>query len=336
MAEPALRYAVVGCSGVGRIHADGVRAADGVELVAGVDLDGAAAHEFAEEYDAAGFSDLETAVEAANLDAISVCTPNGTHSGIVAEAADLGLDVLCEKPLDITGERIDDMIAACEAAGVTLSGVFQRRTHPGAQRARRAVAEGELGSLVLADAGVRWHRSQAYYDSAEWRGTREMDGGVLLNQAIHTIDMLGWLGGDIERVSANLGTLARDIGVEDTAVIDLRFESGTLGSVRATTAAHTNHPVTLDLTGENGSLRLRGEEIDAFETTDGSVTLDIEKRPEWGVAHAKQIQEFVNALREGREPMVPATEARKAVDVILAAYESDERGESVAVAEIRE
>lgn len=336
MADTPLRYAVVGCSGVGRTHAVGIRAAEGVELVAGVDLDGEVAREFAAEYGVAGFTDLETAVTEENLDAVSVCTPSGTHSDIVTEAAALGLDVLCEKPLDVTAERVNEMVAACNEAGVALSGVFQRRTHPGAQRAKQAVVESELGSLVLADVGVRWHRSQEYYDSADWRGTREMDGGVLLNQAIHGIDMLQWLGGGVERVSADLGTLARDIGVEDTAIIDVRFSSGALGQIRATTAAHTDHPVALDLTGEDGSLRLRGEEIDSFETTDGPVAVDTEDRPEWGVAHAKQIQEFVNALREGREPPIPATEARKAVDVVLAAYAADDRGEPVAVAEIRE
>ncbi|WP_049901373.1 Gfo/Idh/MocA family protein [Halococcus agarilyticus] len=336
MSGEPLRYAVVGCSGIGRTHADGVRAADGVELVAGVDLDDAAAREFAATYDVVGTTDLTAAVEKLAIDAVSVCTPSGTHSSIVRECADLGLDVLCEKPLDVTAERVNGMIAACERADVTLSGIFQRRTHPGAQRARQAVTAGDLGSLVLATVDVRWHRSQEYYDSADWRGTREMDGGVLMNQAIHGIDMLGWLGGGVERVSADLDTLARDIEVPDTAVIDVRLGSGALGQIRATTAAHTDHPITLELTGERGSLRLQRDEIDAFETTDGPMAVDVDDRPEWGVGHTTQIQEFVDSLHEGREPMVPANEARRAVDVVLAAYESDERGEPVAVAEIRE
>ena len=335
MAESPLRYAVVGCSGIGCLHAEGVQAAEGVVLAAGVDLDGAAAREFATEYDVTGFTDLETARNEANLDAISVCTPSGTHSEIVVAAADLGLDVLCEKPLDVTAERMDEMIAAADHSGITLSGIFQRRTHPGAQRARQAIDDDELGPLVLADVGVRWHRSQDYYDSADWRGTRAMDGGVLMNQAIHGIDMLGWLGGGIERVSADLRTLARDIEVEDTAVINVQFGSGALGQIRATTTAHQSHPVTLDLTGETGSLRLLEEEVDSFEGPEGPVAVDLDDRPEWGGGHAKQIQEFVNSLQQNREPMVPADEARKAVDVILAAYASDERDEPVDVDEIR-
>ena len=344
MSQASLHYAVVGCSGVGRTHADGVRAADGVELIAGVDHDNGAAREFADEYDIAGFTDLETAVEEAEIDAVSVCTPSGTHSSIVRECAGLELDVLCEKPLDVTAERVNAMITACEEAGVTLAGIFQRRAHPGARRAKRAVTEGDLGSLVLAAVDVRWHRSSEYYDSAEWRGTREMDGGVLMNQAIHGIDMLGWLGGDIERVSADLATLAHDIEVPDTAVINVRLGSGALGQIHATTAAHATqpdaaqatHPVTVDLTGRDGSLRLERDEIDSFETSEGAIAVDVDDRPEFGVAHATQIQNFVDSLHEDREPMVPASEARKAVDVILAAYESDERGEPVDIVEIRE
>jgi len=276
------------------------------------------------------------AVTETGIDIVSVCTPSGTHSSIVRRCADLEVDVLCEKPLDITVERVNGMIAACEEADVTLAGVFQRRTHPGVRRAKEAVAAGELGPLVIADVDVRWHRSQEYYDSADWRGTRAMDGGVLMNQAIHSIDLLGWLGGDIECVSANLGTLARNLEVPDTAVIDVRLGTGMLGTIRATTAAHTDHPVALELTGEDGALQLQGDDIESFETTDGSVAVAVDDRPEWGVGHAKQIQEFIDALHEGHGPMVPAAEARKAVDVILAAYEPNARGEAVDVAEIRE
>lgn len=344
MSQESLHYAVVGCSGVGRTHADGVRDADGVELVAGVDLDDDAAREFTEEYDVAGFTDLETAVEEAGIDAVSVCTPSGTHSSIVVECAGLGLDVLCEKPLDVTAERVNEMVAACEEADATLAGIFQRRTHPGARRAKQAIAEGEFGSLVLAAVDVRWHRSQEYYDRAEWRGTRAMDGGVLMNQAIHGIDMLGWLGGGVGRVSADLATLAHDIEVPDTAVINVRLGSGALGQIRATTAAHgtepdaaqATHPVALDLTGRDGSLRLVRDEIESFETSEGPVEVDLDDRSEFGVGHTMQTQDFVDSLHENREPMVPASEARKAVDVILAAYESDERDEPVDIAEIRE
>jgi UDP-N-acetyl-2-amino-2-deoxyglucuronate dehydrogenase len=335
MTGSPLRYGIVGCSGVGNTHAKSIAAADGVDLVAGIDLDESAAAEFAERHDTVAYTDLEAAIKEAGVEAVSICTPSGTHASLVVECAELGLDVLCEKPLDVTTARVNRMIAACKDADVTLAGIFQRRTHPGVRRAREAVVGDELGPLVLADVAVSWQRSQEYYDSAEWRGTREMDGGVMMNQAIHGIDMLQWLGGGVERVSADLDTLAHDIGVEDTAVVNLRFHSGARGQIRATTAAHEDHPVTLSLTGEHGSIRLEDESFKRFETRDGTVEFDTE-RAEYGVGHERQVQDFVNAIRESREPLVPAREARKAVDVILAAYASDERGEPVTVTEIRE
>ena len=335
MTGPPLRYGIVGCSGVGNTHARSVVAADDVELAAGIDLDRSAAGEFAERYDTDAYTDLEAATEEVRIEAVSICTPSGTHASLVAECAELGLDVLCEKPLDVTADRVNRMIAACEDADVTLAGIFQRRTHPDVRHARKAVVSDDLGPLVLANVAVPWQRSQEYYDSAKWRGTREMDGGVMMNQAIHGIDMLQWLGGGVERVSADLDTLAHDIGVEDTAVVNLRFHSGARGQIRATTAAHVDQPVALSLTGEHGSIRLEDESFERFETRAGPVEFSTE-RPERGVGHMRQVQDFVDAIRENREPLVPAREARKAVDVILAAYASDERGEPVTVAELRE
>ena len=335
MTEELLRYAIVGCSSIGDEHAKSVKSANGVELVAGVDLDESAVREFAERHGTVPYTELESAVKENEIDAVSVCTPSGTHADVVVDCADLGVNVLCEKPLDVKAERVNRMIDACEDANVTLAGIFQRRTYPGARRAREAVVDGELGPLVLGDVAVAWERSQSYYDGAEWRGTREMDGGVLMNQAIHGIDLLQWIGGGIDRVSADLDTLAHEINVEDTAVINVRFESGALGQIRATTAAHVDHPVTVNVTGERGSLQIAREEVERFETVDGPVAFDA-KRPERGVGHKKQVQDFVDALRDGREPMVPGTEARKAVDIILAAYESDERDRPVTIAEVRD
>lgn len=334
MTGTPLRYGVVGCSGVGNTHATSVAEADDVELIAGIDLDESEAQEFAERHDVTPFTDLETAATEADIDAVSVCTPSGTHSDVVSQCADLGLDVLCEKPLDVKADRVNRMIDACDDARVTLAGIFQRRMYPGARRAREAVKEGEIGPLVLGNVTVAWERSQEYYDSADWRGTREMDGGVLMNQAIHGIDLLQWIGGGVERVSADLGTLAHDIDVEDTAVINLQFTSGALGQIRATTAAHKDHLISVDVTGEHGSLRIEREEVERFETVDGPVDFDVE-RPERGVGHTNQVQDFVDAVREGREPRIPGREARKAIDIILAAYKSDEQERPVDVSEIR-
>jgi len=335
---------VVGCAGIGPTHAEAVRSVEGAELVACADLDADAASEFADEYDCAAYTDVGEMVADAGVDAVSVCTPSGTHADVTVEAARAGAHVLCEKPLDVYAERIDRMISVCEEEGATLAGVFQKRTHESAQRAKRAVEDGEVGELVLGDASVKWFRSQGYYDSGGWRGTRDMDGGVLMNQAIHNVDKLQWLAGGVEAVRAATGRLARELECEDTAAIALEFENGALGTISATTATKGGAD-RIELNGTDGSVVLGPEGIREFEVGTGEESdygAETESRDlvvddeEWGAAHAAVVRDFVEAVEEGREPMVPAREAREAVDVVLAAYESAERGERVALDEIRD
>jgi predicted dehydrogenase len=339
-----LRYAIVGCAGIGPTHADAVERVEDAELVACADLDLDAAGEFAEEYDCVAYTDTAEMVADADVDAVSVCTPSGTHADVTVEAARAGAHVLCEKPLDVYADRIDRMISVCEDEGATLAGVFQKRTHESAQRAKRAVEDGEIGDLVLGDAHVKWFRSQGYYDSGGWRGTRDMDGGVLMNQAIHNIDKLQWLAGGVEAVQATTGRLARDLECEDTAAITLEFESGALGTISATTATKGGTD-RVELNGTDGSISLGPEGMRAFEVGTGEESeygAETESRDlvaddeEWGVAHTAVVRDFADAIETGSEPMAPAREAREAVDVILAAYESAERGERVELAEIRD
>lgn len=339
-----LRYGIVGCAGIGNTHADAVRAADGAELVACADVDDDAARQFSEDHDVPNhYADVSEMIADADVDAVSVCTPSGTHADVTIEAAEAGAHVLCEKPLDVYTERVDAMIDACDAAGVTLAGVFQERFDPHVRRAKRAVEEGELGQLVLGETSVEWFRSQSYYDSGGWRGTRDMDGGVLMNQAIHSIDTLQWLMGGVADVAAFADALARDLECEDTAAIALRFENGALGTIRATTATKGGADRTR-INGSAGTLALdnRGSGIVEFEVGTGEesrYSAETDSREVEGVphpcgsGHEGVVQDFVTALREGRDPEVPAAEARTAVDLILAAYESSETGERVAVGE---
>lgn len=330
-----IRYGIIGCSGVGTTHADGVVQTVGAELVAAADLSGDARREFADTYDCDAYEDHVEMIRNADLDAVSICTPSGTHADVAVSSLETGVNVLCEKPLDVTLERVDRILEAAESSDGTLSGIFQRRLQPGPKRAKEVIDAGELGDVVLADVAVKWYRTQEYYDQADWRGTYDMDGGVLMNQAIHGIDLLSWLVGDVKTVDAELRTLARDIEVEDTAVINLEFENGALGQIEATTVTQPEHPVSLEVNGESGSLRLRDAAIDRFETADGPVSADV-TADEWDEYHAAQIEAYVDALEAGTEPPFPAREAQKAVDVVFAAYESDARGEPVDVAELRD
>ena len=340
----SLRYGVVGCAGIGNTHAEAVAAVDGADLVACADLDADAAAAFADDHDVARtFEDPAAMVAEADIDAASVCTPSGTHAGVVTDLAEAGAHVLCEKPLDVTAERVDRMVAACDGAGVTLAGVFQRRFDPTVRRAKRAVDDGEIGRPVLADTHLKWFRPQAYYDSAGWRGTREMDGGAFMNQGIHSLDALQWIMGGVESVRAETGTLARDLECEDTGAMVLRFENGAVGTVAVTTATKGGTDRT-EINGTEGSLALAddGAEIrlgTGEETLWGAETesraLDSDPH-DAGPGHEGVVRDFADAVREGREPEAPAREARAAVDIVLAAYRSAETGERVALDEVRD
>lgn len=335
MLDDDLRYGVVGCAGMGTNHADGVRAADGATLAACADVVEGYAREFAESYDVEPYRDpAEMAVEA-DLDAVSVCTPNGTHADIVEELAAAGVDVLCEKPLDVTPDRVDRMVDACEREGVLLAGIFQRRTLGGARLTNDAVADGRLGDVILGDVQVKWHRKPSYYEEASWRGTADLDGGILLTQALHGIDLLQWIVGDVVRVAADLKTLHHDVDVPDTAVASLEFADGTMGTVSASTAVYPQSPITVQVHGTEGTIRWHEDAIDEYTTVDGPDEVEPTDFP-LGRGITGQVRDFVRALREDREPMVPAAEARRALDVVFAATAATEREEWVDVSEFRD
>lgn len=344
MNEP-IRHGIIGCAGIGNSHAEAVKTATGVELVACADVDTDASAAFASEHGiSATYTDPGEMIADSDVDAVSVCTPSGTHADLVVEAAEAGAHVLCEKPLDVYADRVNRMVETCENEGVTLAGVFQRRFEPDVRRAKRAMREGDLGDPILGDTAVKWFRSQPYYDSSGWRGTRDMDGGCLMNQGIHEIDKLQWLMGGVESVTALTDTLARDLDCEDTAAIALRFENGALGTIEVTTAVKGGADRT-EINGTDGSLALRDSSIVDFQVGTGEEThygaetesreVDGDQHP-CGTGHVAVVQDFVTALREGREPEVPAREARIAVDIILAAYRSAETGERVTLESIRD
>ncbi|WP_266082953.1 Gfo/Idh/MocA family protein [Haladaptatus caseinilyticus] len=340
----SLRYGIIGCIGIGQTHGQAVQNADGVELVACADVVPENGQSFAEEFECAAYTDTTEMIEDANIDAVSVCTPSGTHSRVVTEVAEAGADVLCEKPLDVFADRMDRMITACNNAGVTLAGVFQRRYDPAALRVKSAIAEGDLGKVVLGDTAVKWFRSQEYYDSGDWRGTRKMDGGVLMNQAIHMIDRLCWLVGDVEEVWATVDNVDRRLDCEDTAAIAVRFANGALGTIEGTTAVKGGLTRT-EVNGTEGSITIEEDDVSHFEVGTGeesfySPETEIQdvvgKVSPLGEGHEAVVQDFVNALHEGRRPAVTGQEARSPVDLILAAYAAAERGEPVSPADVRE
>jgi len=341
--ERTYKFGIVGCGVIAPWHAEAIARTEGAELVAVCDIDRARAEALAEKYGVTEvYTDYEKMMEREDLDIVNICVYSGRHAEVGIAAAQAGKHILCEKPIDITLERIDALINAADEAGVKLGVIFQRRTSPHSCVVKEAIAQGKLGHLILCDTYLKYHRSHEYYASAGWRGTWELDGGgCLMNQGVHGIDLLQWLVGvPVTSVFGRTGTLARNIEVEDTAVAVLTFRNGALGVIEGTTSlVAPGLPTRHDLHGERGTIVLTDKGIERWdvEGEEGQIP-QVEAETVGGTAdpraigmrgHILQVQDMVAAVRENRDPMVPGREARKAVEIILAIYRSAQTGEVV-------
>lgn len=340
MKNGAVRFAILGCGRISTSHLDAIKNAPGAELAAVCDIDEEKARHAALQYGLKQwYTHFEDMLCKEAIDVVCICTPSGMHCEHTVIAAKAGKHVLCEKPLDVTREKVDRMIHACSEAKVFLGGIFQRRTNLAAINTRNAIQTGKLGRIVMASASLNYYRDQEYYDSASWRGTWELDGGgALMNQGIHGIDMLQWMVGDIESVFARCATLVRHIEVEDTAVASVKFKNGALGVIKGATSVYPGQDTIFTIHGEKGTISLGDKGFYAWDITDLN-----EKPPEAGdgfggtncgwsatnSGHIRLIQDMVKAVRNGTEPMIPGTEARKAVDLVLAIYESSRTGKEI-------
>ncbi len=333
----------VGLVGAGTIsanHVAALRTVPEARLVAVAEPREEAGRTLAEENGATWYPEIDGLLARSGADVIILGTPSGMHPDQATLAAQAGKHVITEKPMAITLDGADRMIAACRDAGVTLSCIFQNRFTRDAVRLKRAVEQGRLGRPVLGNAFVHWNRPQEYYTSAGgWRGTYELDGGgALMNQSIHTIDLLQWILGPVEEVSAYTGTLARQIEAEDTASVTLRFASGALGGIQGSTSAHRSRPARVEIIGTDGAAVLEGAQLTAWEPVGDSDPLSAEDvarshEPEegepWARSHETQFRLIFEALRDGTVPPVPGEEARNALELILAIYASARTGERV-------
>jgi len=327
-----LRWGIVGCGNIAAFHARALRELDGVQIAACTDTSAERARRFAAEWETKACPTLDSLFQA-NLDAISVCTPNATRSEVVLAAIDRHVHVITEKPIGISLESIDEMIEAADRRGVLLGCIVQTRFGDAEQKLRELVDNEALGRLVLGEADVRWQRSQEYYDSGSWRGTWEFEGGgALINQAIHTIDLLQWYVGPVKRIGGVAATLARRIEVEDTAGAVLEFQSGAVGVIKGTTSIAPGFPRRLGLYGSRASAELVGEDLLLYdeETPNGRVLVadrsagrtDSDPLAFPHENHRRQLVDFISAMVEGRAPLVDGREARKPVEIILAIYQA--------------
>jgi len=343
-----VRFGIIGTGVIGPWHAQAIEACEDAELVAVADIALDKAKALAKEHGgAACYADFREMVVSDDVDAVSICTPSGLHGDAAIAAAQAGKHVLCEKPLEITVEKIDAMIDAAKQNNVKLGGVFQWRTYPVSLKAREAVQSGALGKMVLGDAYLKYYRSQAYYDSAGWRGTWQFDGGgALMNQGVHGIDLLLWIMGDVESVFGRTAPLLREIEVEDTAVAALKFKSGAFGVIEGTTSSNPGEESMLALHGDKGTIIMtesrflrwevaeeegeHAQEQEEMKQVEGETKTGVSDPTEIGIrGHMIQVADMVKAIKEDGEPMVTGASARKSVQLITAIYESSRTGQEI-------
>lgn len=322
---------LVGIGMIAGVQAEAIKRLSTTRLVAVCTRDAGRAKEFAAQYGVTPYTDYQKFLAHPELDLVSVCTPSGTHADLGIEAAAAGRHVLVEKPIEVNLARADALIEACDRHGVKLGVIFQSRFLPSVQAIREAVEGGRLGRLMLADAFVKWFREPQYYAPGSWHGTLALDGGgALINQAIHTVDLLRWIVGPVERVAAFKGALRYPhLEGEDTLVASLRFANGALGMIEAATSAKPGFKRRLELSGERGTIILEGDSIATWavdgeeppplvseQLTDGSANpaaISCE-------GHRRQIAEMVESIAADRPPLLDGREGRKSLQLVEAIY----------------
>ena len=342
-----LKWGIIGCGVIAPWHADSVRDSEYADLVAVCDSDQEKGKAFAEQHgDAAFYADYRQMLREGGLDVVSICTPSGLHSEMTIAAAEAGVHVLCEKPMAITVPQMDAMMEAVEKAGTKLEVIFQRRTYKMTQIVRDAIQSGVLGQMTLGDAYLKYYRSPAYYESADWRATWALDGGgALMNQGVHGIDVLVWVMGDVESVYAKAEAKVRDIEVEDTCAAVVTFKSGAFGVIEGTTSSNPGEPTTFHFHGEKGTIILNDKGIVKWAVaedksvvaqndpekcvTRASQSATSDPKSIGRAGHLAQVNDLCQAIQEDRDPMITAASARKAVELILGIYESARTGQEV-------
>jgi predicted dehydrogenase len=359
-----MRFALVGCGVIAPTHVRALRDLQGrAELVVCSDVVPERAEALAAEFGitAAPYADV---LADPTIDAVTVCTPSGLHAEVGVPALLAGKHVIVEKPMEVTVEACDRLLEAQATSGATLAVISQHRFDTASQAVKVALDDGELGRLVLAEARVPWYRTQEYYDSGEWRGTYALDGGgALMNQGVHTLDLLRWICGPVQRVFATARTAAHErIEVEDVVCATLEFANGAVGTLMATTSAYPGFPASLSVHGTAGGAVIEGDRLKTLAVVGGesrggetahahavqvatggtrAATAAVDQavreaaqepaQDAWGRAHSAQLLDFVEAAEQGRRPLVDGPEGRHAVELVRAVYESARTGAPVSL-----
>jgi UDP-N-acetyl-2-amino-2-deoxyglucuronate dehydrogenase len=339
-----IHVGLIGAGNISSTHARAAAAIPGVAIAGVYAPTRAHAETLAAAHGSVAHETLDSLLDSRPLDLVVIGSPSGLHAEHGIAAARRGIHVLVEKPIDVTASRADALVAEAERARVRLGVIFQDRLKPDVQRARALVAQQRLGRPILAAAQVKWYRPPEYYAGSRWRGTQALDGGgALMNQGIHTVDLLLWLFGPVRRVYARTAALLHSIEVEDTAVAAIEFASGALGTIEAATSAYPGYSRRIELTGANGTIVVDGDRLARIDLEQGAVPLFREAADEKGVrspsasspvvadasAHQRVIEDFIRAIRSRTAPCCDGREGRRSVALIEAIYHSSRTGQAV-------
>ena len=337
-----LKFALVGCGRIAKRHSEllGFDQIRGAKLVAVCDNVVDKAIKIAGQFGISSYEDMDKMMISESIDVVVVLTPSGLHAEHVVNLSKYGKHIMVEKPMALTIEDTEDMISACDVNHIKLFVIKQNRFNVPVVKLKETLDSGRFGKLTLGTVRVRWARHQAYYDQDSWRGTWSMDGGVLTNQASHHVDMLEWMMGDVESVFAKISTALADVETEDTAIVTLKFKSGALGIIEATTAARpTNLEGSISILGENGTVVVGGVAVNEIQTWtfedkqdgDSDVLEKFSVNPPnvYGFGHQAYYEHVVNCIESGSANLVDGLQGRKSIELISAIYESAETGKEV-------
>ena len=336
-----IRFGLLGCGAIAKRHAEILASKSiGAMLNAVCDVNESRARAFAKKYNVPAFHDITTMMQSGTVDAVTVLTPSGLHAQHVEELARFRQVIVVEKPMALTLEAADRMVAACDRYGARLFVVKQNRFNRPIIALKKALDNGRFGKLVMGTIRVRWCRPQSYYDADAWRGTWAYDGGVLANQASHHIDLLEWLMGPVDSVTAISSHALARIEAEDTAAAIMRFRNGAIGIIEATTATRPRDlEGSLSILGERGSVVIGGCAANELKTwaftepapEDATVLQEFGNNPEhpYGFGHAAYYEHVVTCLKNNQPPLVDGSEGRKSLALITAIYESIETGREI-------
>ena len=349
-----IHVGLIGAGNISETHARAASAIPGVAIAGVYAPTRAHAERLAAQYGATAHASLDQFLVHRPLDLVAIGSPSGLHAEHGIAAAQRGIHVLVEKPIDVTTARADALIDEAARAGVSLGVIFQDRLKPDVVRALALIESGRLGRPILATAQVKWYRTPEYYGGSQWRGTRTLDGGgALMNQGVHTVDLLLWLFGPVRRVFGRVAALLHSIEVEDTAVATLEFASGALGTIEAATSAYPGYSRRIELTGSEGTIVLDGDRLAAVDLR-GASEADVGARrlqPSVGSggsgatvsasspivadasAHQRVFEDFIRAMATKTPPCCDGPGGRKSVALIEAIYASSRTGEPVQLLE---